>query len=327
MKTFTKLSSIILLSSLFYNCNDKYLLEPEESLAPKTVGQSYGGGTVFYVDGTGLHGLIAAPDEEESNLGTGGTTTSFTFQVSGMTGNVNATISYVSLNISHLNVGSLAIQLRAPNGNTIYLSNQNGGSGQNYTGTTFITGNSSITTGTAPFSGYYAPFQPFSLLSNSVINGVWTVLITNYSTIYHGTLTQFTLGFTTDSFSPAISKRKTWDKGGNNFINASGSLYGTGQSNTTTIVNALNYGSYAARVCEDLVVNGYSDWYLPSIDELVLMKNNKSIIPNISSSAIYWSSTEQNSTNAYGKSFSSGSTTNSAYSKSSLFRVRAIRSF
>jgi len=41
----------------------------------------------------------------------------------------------------------------------------------------------------------------------------------------------------------------------------------------------------AAQYCDDLVANGHSDWYLPSINEAILLERN----PNYSA---YWSSTE-----------------------------------
>ena len=49
---------------------------------------------------------------------------------------------------------------------------------------------------------------------------------------------------------------------------------GTGQTNTTKIVNAQGAGVYAAKICDDLVLNGYSDWYLPSKAELIGIKQN-----------------------------------------------------
>jgi len=50
--------------------------------------------------------------------------------------------------------------------------------------------------------------------------------------------------------------------------NASGSAIGTGEENTLVIVAGTSTESDAARLAYNLVKNGYSDWYLPSINEL-----------------------------------------------------------
>ncbi len=39
---------------------------------------------------------------------------------------------------------------------------------------------------------------------------------------------------------------------------------GTGEANTIAIVNACNTTGIAAQICYDLVLNNYSDWFLPS---------------------------------------------------------------
>jgi len=50
---------------------------------------------------------------------------------------------------------------------------------------------------------------------------------------------------------------------------ATGTAIGTGKSNTAAIVAALGTGySYPALLCKNFSLNGYSDWFLPSTDEL-----------------------------------------------------------
>jgi len=51
-------------------------------------------------------------------------------------------------------------------------------------------------------------------------------------------------------------------------IGGTSTAIGSGQANTTAIVNGCNTAGIAARICNDLVLNGYSDWFLPSNDEL-----------------------------------------------------------
>lgn len=68
---------------------------------------------------------------------------------------------------------------------------------------------------------------------------------------------------------------------------------GNGPLNTSAIVSQIGAGSYAAQACNDLVLNTYSDWFLPSRDELTEVYNNLHVnglggFQNIS----YWSSSE-----------------------------------
>ena len=46
---------------------------------------------------------------------------------------------------------------------------------------------------------------------------------------------------------------------------------GSGRSNTDLILAATPGIKTAASVCRDLTLNGFSDWYLPSLKELVLL--------------------------------------------------------
>ena len=115
-----------------------------------------------------------------------------------------------------------------------------------------------------------------------------------------------------------------WYNGSSITTGATGTAIGTGLANTNTIVASQGTGNYAAKLCYDLVLNGYSDWYLPSRDELNQLYVNRVAIGGLSS---YWyrCSSEINSTNAWEISFSSG--TISSYGKGDTDSVRAIRSF
>lgn len=63
-----------------------------------------------------------------------------------------------------------------------------------------------------------------------------------------------------------------WGCYGVNVPGVKSTAFGTGSANTALIV-ATGLPS-AAKVCDDLVLNGFDDWYLPSLDELTMMKNN-----------------------------------------------------
>jgi hypothetical protein len=115
--------------------------------------------------------------------------------------------------------------------------------------------------------------------------------------------------------------------------NARGIKIGTGKANTDSIVTNKWPGvppTEAGDLCYNLVLNGYSDWYLPSADELHKLYLSKSIIGGFSTFGNafgqYWSSTEVvNYTKAIIVNFHDGSYFQQG--KESACRVRAIRSF
>jgi hypothetical protein len=109
-------------------------------------------------------------------------------------------------------------------------------------------------------------------------------------------------------------------------IATTGTGIGTGQANTTAIINGCSAVDIAARLCDNLVVNGFSDWFLPSKDELGLMHDNlyANGLGNFDGYR-YWSSSEQNASSAWWEAMDSG---NKAYtSKPNTYFVRAVRAF
>lgn len=103
---------------------------------------------------------------------------------------------------------------------------------------------------------------------------------------------------------------------------------GTGAANTVRIVKKLGSGTYAAKLCDDLVLNGYDDWFLPSLDELDLMYENlhrKGLGGFVSS--YYWSSSEVSSFYAWYQDFGDGSQKGFGYGKFNSRYVRAVRAF
>jgi Protein of unknown function (DUF1566) len=107
-------------------------------------------------------------------------------------------------------------------------------------------------------------------------------------------------------------------------IGGTGTAIGTGQANTTAIVNGCSTAGIAARICDDLVLNGYSDWFLPSKDELNQMYQQKAVVGGFANSN-YWSSSGFSATNAWSQDFTNGNLyTNS---KNYTYFVRAVRAF
>jgi hypothetical protein len=111
---------------------------------------------------------------------------------------------------------------------------------------------------------------------------------------------------------------------------AAGTVIGTGFSNTNTIIAsqgriATNYAAGLARAYNG---GGYTDWYLPSKDELNKLFLNRVAIGNFISNDLYWSSSEIQSHpyhSAWLQDFGNGGPLSTF--KDYVVNVRAIRSF
>ena len=100
---------------------------------------------------------------------------------------------------------------------------------------------------------------------------------------------------------------------------------GTGSANTNAIIAQNGAGStYAAGLARAYSGGGYSDWYLPSRDELNQLYLNQVAIGGFGS-AFYWSSSEYVPYAALSQAFDSGGQYNG--NKSGASRVRAVRAF
>ncbi|MDA8994928.1 DUF1566 domain-containing protein, partial [Schleiferiaceae bacterium] len=97
----------------------------------------------------------------------------------------------------------------------------------------------------------------------------------------------------------------------------------SGASNTTQILSSCNSPSNAAELCANLVYQGYDDWYLPSWDELIAMRENLHANGLGGFSGWVWSSTEYDDNRALAYDWSCGS----SIEKTSNAGVRAIRAF
>jgi hypothetical protein len=101
---------------------------------------------------------------------------------------------------------------------------------------------------------------------------------------------------------------------------------GTGQANTTAIVGQIGCTGGAAWLCNDLTEGGYSDWFLPSKDELNKLYLNRVAIGGFATSnCSYWCSSEYNATNALYYNFYNGIPYEA--SKGITILVRAVRAF
>jgi hypothetical protein len=117
-----------------------------------------------------------------------------------------------------------------------------------------------------------------------------------------------------------------WYNGSYQTTNATATAIGTGNANTNLIVSVQGEGGYAAKLCYDLILNGYSDWFLPSRDELSKLCGNMLLIGGFTNGGEYWSSSEVLAMpDALNISFNLCDLFQ--FDKAGSYRVRAIRSF
>ena len=133
-----------------------------------------------------------------------------------------------------------------------------------------------------------------------------------------------------------LSTGAVWGLFGTDLPNCESSW--NGAANTAAIIAAGVEAGSAAQLCDAYEAGGFTDWYLPAIDELNLMYNAKYNLNQSLSQIIggapfdlnyyryYWSSSENYSGGAWRFYFGDGDTTYD-YGKSSDYYVRAVRAF
>ncbi|MGB3075696.1 MAG: PKD domain-containing protein [Chitinophagales bacterium] len=128
---------------------------------------------------------------------------SFPIIVSGLPDVLDTTYGLVKacFNIIHTYDSDLDIRLQSPDGTIIELSNNNGGSGDNYTGSCVAenAAGGEISSGIPPFSGNYFPDQSMNILNNGQNpNGTWYLIVVDEVPMDTGHLLNCTITFDTD---------------------------------------------------------------------------------------------------------------------------------
>lgn len=126
------------------------------------------------------------------------------------------------------------------------------------------------------------------------------------------------------SATAGLNQSGTWGCTGVS-VTGTNTAIGSGLQNTTAIVTKCSTAGIAARICKTLIYNGYSDWFLPSKDELAEMLKHRTEIGF--NDATRWSSSESDSNMAWAQSFDPANPVQVPISKDSVLGVRAIRAF
>jgi len=195
------------------------------------------------------------------------------------------------------------------------------------------TGQWSIASGTGgSFANVNSPTTTFTGTPSSVYSLVWTISNAPCPASTDTMIATMPAGPSLPSVlcgSPAYTLYVHPTDNGTSAWGCSGITAGAGDDNNgaanTSIIVQMCGQATAAAVCDNLVAFGYSDWYLPSYNELECLRANATFIGGFQS-AIYWSSTEGTGIlylNAKYRTFPSG--TSGHGSKSSVYRLRCVR--
>ena len=135
------------------------------------------------------------------------------------------------------------------------------------------------------------------------------------------------------------SNTAEWGCQGDTISGAGGTVIGLGNQNTIDIEAGCTETGTAADICANLTLGGYSDWFLPSKDELNLIwtnladsdgdgsNNGPSDPNNLGGFAVsnYWSSSEPDSSFGWAQNFLIVSQDPNL--KTNYLYVRAVRAF
>ena len=116
-----------------------------------------------------------------------------------------------------------------------------------------------------------------------------------------------------------------WGCVGTAISGADATAIGSGNQNTLDILAGCTTAGIAAKICADLVEGGYSDWYLPSKDELYKVFLNRASI-GLTSLDAFWSSSEVNGNDAWVVEFNAQNI-QQVWKGYTNYSVLAIRSF
>jgi hypothetical protein len=144
-----------------------------------------------------------------------------------------------------------------------------------------------------------SPTDPSVVNTLSFVNGTPTWAPTYYEVGDRGPAGGFVfsvnaVGLNGYEVAPSQSSDAPWGCVGTHVADAGGFDVGTGSDNTDAIL-AKDCLAPAATVARDFVLNGYTDWFLPSLDELTLLADVQVAVLQLAlENDYFWSSTTTN---------------------------------
>ncbi len=166
---------------------------------------------------------------------------------------IDATAISVVVNISHTYVGDLNLTLVSPTGGRAVLFNNLGSSGDDISNTRFSDfALTPIALGSAPYLGEFQPAEPLAGLINNVVDGTWTLEITDTGGGDEGQLLDWALVFS-DRFASSGGVWDPFDFGDYVISSVAGEVQSmpTSESELRNVTDARVVGSFHVEVIDD----------------------------------------------------------------------------
>ncbi len=196
-----------------------YTLDPSEISASSEIqfitgSGNWGGSETLYVDNVLFTAFTGSSCNTQSSS-PGSAINDLTTLNSNLSGFSSGTIIdvNVTIDITHTWDSDLDISITSPSGTTVILSDDNGGGGDDYTNTVFDdSAGTSITAGSAPFTGNFSPEGNLSDFIGEDPSGTWTLTIFDDFAGDVGTLNSFSIEVcTAGTASTDLAVTKTVD--------------------------------------------------------------------------------------------------------------------
>jgi hypothetical protein len=166
---------------------------------------------------------------------------------------------------------------------------------------------------------FYKPSKTVLSIGDSAHGGIVAYILESSDSGYDANVQHGLIATPTDQ------GQAEWGCYGIEINGADGTTVGTGKQNNIDIESGCTTSGTAADICANLMYGGYSNWFLPSKDELKKLYLNKDSIGGFTNN-LYWSSTDDGHFNAWAHNFNDNSQSK-AFKFFNYYYIRAVRAF
>lgn len=261
----------------------KYRIPSDANLATLWTHQAFDDSDWSASEPTTLN--VASTDVSKNTQQSGSISSNLNVSSSALIQDIN-----VTLNISHANDSDLSVTLRSPQGTTITLFANEGGSGNNFSGTTLDDeANTAIENAGAPFGGNYRPTGSLAAFDGQDAAGTWVLSVTDGGRNFFpntGTLNSWSINITTAGGSTLLKQGIGFEDNPSNGVNFSDELSTILPSGTVSNYVRIPFTANNVAAIDSLILKmKYDDGFIAYLNGIKLAEANAPATPIWSSTA------------------------------------------